>query len=169
VVTSTKNAYFFTWNVESGVNYQCYCGLDGIPKLRGWASYNNVFSLGGYNNLRNGHLPTGKKFTVTMKFDDTTYDPIPDLSDSNNVNMGTILKDQSATLCVGDKSITAFNKNWKFRLYEFWITDANGNQKLDLVPVRLGKNGYLYDIVSKKLYGNSGTEADFVLGPDITS
>lgn len=37
----------------------------------------------------------------------------------------------------------------------------------DYIPVRKGTIGYLYDIVSGQLFGNSGT-GDFVLGPDIT-
>ena len=36
---------------------------------------------------------------------------------------------------------------------------------LDLIPVRVGTTGYLYDRVSKQLFGNSGT-GNFVLGPD---
>lgn len=35
----------------------------------------------------------------------------------------------------------------------------------DFIPVRIGTVGYLYDKVSNKLYGNSGT-GSFVLGPD---
>lgn len=35
----------------------------------------------------------------------------------------------------------------------------------DLIPVRVGQVGYLYDKVSKQLFGNSGSGA-FILGPD---
>lgn len=38
--------------------------------------------------------------------------------------------------------------------------------KYDLIPVRKGTVGYLYDRVSGKLFGNAGT-GDFVLGPDV--
>lgn len=41
----------------------------------------------------------------------------------------------------------------------------NGNLVRDFIPVRVGTTGYLYDRVSKKLFGNLGT-GDFVLGPD---
>ena len=37
---------------------------------------------------------------------------------------------------------------------------------LDLIPVRVGQVGYMYDRESKQLFGNSGT-GDFVLGQDI--
>ena len=36
----------------------------------------------------------------------------------------------------------------------------------DFIPVRKGTVGYLYDRVTRKLFGNAGT-GDFVLGPDV--
>jgi len=36
----------------------------------------------------------------------------------------------------------------------------------DLIPVRIGQIGYMYDRISKQLFGNSGT-GDFILGPDL--
>lgn len=35
----------------------------------------------------------------------------------------------------------------------------------DFIPVRVGSVGYMYDKVSKQLFGNEGT-GDFILGPD---
>lgn len=35
----------------------------------------------------------------------------------------------------------------------------------DLIPVRVGQVGYMYDRVSKQLFGNAGT-GNFILGPD---
>lgn len=40
-----------------------------------------------------------------------------------------------------------------------------GEVKLDLIPVRVGTTGYMYDKVSRKLFANQGTN-DFILGPD---
>jgi hypothetical protein len=37
--------------------------------------------------------------------------------------------------------------------------------KYDLIPVRVGQVGYMYDKVSHQLFGNSGT-GNFILGPD---
>jgi len=45
--------------------------------------------------------------------------------------------------------------------------DANNNLLIDMIPVRVGQVGYMYDKVSKQLFGNAGT-GDFVLGPDVT-
>jgi hypothetical protein len=48
----------------------------------------------------------------------------------------------------------------KVRIYRFYIEG-----KIDLVPVRIGNVGYMYDKVSGKLFGNAGT-GNFILGPD---
>jgi len=50
------------------------------------------------------------------------------------------------------------------RIYNIFID--NGNKLLNLIPVRVGQVGYMYDKVSGQLFGNAGT-GDFVLGPDI--
>lgn len=41
-----------------------------------------------------------------------------------------------------------------------------GTPILDLIPVRVGSVGYMYDRVSGTLFGNDGT-GDFVVGPDV--
>lgn len=48
-----------------------------------------------------------------------------------------------------------------FRIRKFYIKDT-----IDLIPVRRGNVGYMYDRVSGKFFGNSGT-GNFILGPDI--
>ena len=46
------------------------------------------------------------------------------------------------------------------------ISDGNGNLLRDLVPVRIGREGYMLDQESGTLFANQGTGA-FVIGPDI--
>lgn len=41
----------------------------------------------------------------------------------------------------------------------------NGEYIIDLIPVRVGNVGYMYDKVSGQLFGNAGT-GEFILGPD---
>jgi hypothetical protein len=45
------------------------------------------------------------------------------------------------------------------------VIRKNGAVVRDFIPVRVGNVGYLYDKVSKKLFGNAGT-GSFILGPD---
>lgn len=54
----------------------------------------------------------------------------------------------------------------KMRLYSWTVTDASGNIIQQLIPVRKGTVGYLYDRVSGKLFGNAGTGA-FAYGNDV--
>ena len=54
----------------------------------------------------------------------------------------------------------------KDRLYYLIIEDSAGNIICDLIPVRVGTVGYLYDRVSGKIFGNAGTGA-FSYGNDL--
>ena len=60
---------------------------------------------------------------------------------------------------------TATNGLLKGRFYYFKVTKG-GATVLDLIPVRVGNVGYMYDKVSGQLFGNYGT-GSFVLGPDV--
>lgn len=52
-----------------------------------------------------------------------------------------------------------------FKLHSFKF--YSGEQLIrDMIPVRIGQIGYLYDKVSGQLFGNSGS-GSFILGPDI--
>lgn len=55
---------------------------------------------------------------------------------------------------------------WKGKIYYCVITEGN-NIVMDLIPVRKNGVGYMYDKISKTLYGNAGT-GSFTLGPDVT-
>lgn len=63
-------------------------------------------------------------------------------------------------LFVRSNLTTPFNGRIKY----FTILN-NGDKKLDLIPVRVGTTGYLYDKVSKQLFGNDGS-GSFTVGPD---
>lgn len=53
----------------------------------------------------------------------------------------------------------------KMKCKKFIIKDINNKIILNMLPVRVGNIGYMYDKVSGQLFGNSGT-GDFILGPD---
>ena len=61
-----------------------------------------------------------------------------------------------------DNGITAMSK---FKLYAFKLFDADNILLIDLIPVRVGNVGYMYDKVSGTLFGNAGT-GNFILGAD---
>ena len=85
---------------------------------------------------------------------------------------GVLIASSTVASMVFSTSSTAFifgtrtiSYNVSARLYSLkWY--RNGSPLFDLVPVRIGQVGYMYDKVSKQLFGNAGT-GDFVLGNDI--
>lgn len=56
------------------------------------------------------------------------------------------------------------NHSTNVKIKNFYI--KKGSVELDLIPVRVGTVGYMYDRVSGQLFGNAGT-GSFVLGPDV--
>ena len=54
---------------------------------------------------------------------------------------------------------------WTDKVSAFQVTQGH-DLVLDLIPVRVGSVGYMYDRVSGTLFGNIGT-GDFIVGPDV--
>ena len=54
----------------------------------------------------------------------------------------------------------------KGKIKSLKLTNNNDEVVLDMIPVRIGQVGYMFDRVSGLLFGNSGS-GDFVLGDDI--
>lgn len=48
-----------------------------------------------------------------------------------------------------------------------WVAYSGCTKVAEMIPVRVGQVGYMYDRVSGVLFGNAGT-GSFILGPDIT-
>lgn len=86
---------------------------------------------------------------------------------------GTERTKSPSNLSTNSRNIVIFNRsmdaiienNLGAKLYLFKI-EASGNTLLDMIPVRVGRVGYMYDKVSGQLFGNAGT-GSFILGPDI--
>lgn len=54
----------------------------------------------------------------------------------------------------------------RIRYFKLW--DRNDNLVRDMIPVRVGVTGYMYDRVTQKMFGNKGT-GQFIIGPDKTT
>lgn len=93
----------------------------------------------------------------------TTYDikmyPTYALFNNTRINLTTTRGNQN------NGSLKIFYNNVKLRYYNFKYTKGN-EVILDMIPVRVGTVGYMYDKVSGQLFGNDGT-GDFILGNDI--
>ena len=80
---------------------------------------------------------------------------------SLNGTVGTFSSNVTIKIFAG----ATFNYPLSAKLYYFIATD-NGVQIADLIPVRCGTTGYMYDRVSGQLFGNDGT-GDFIVGADV--
>lgn len=152
----------------------CYGGVNGTGAVIG---YNRGSTLASYQSkYRLGYL--GASFKLTEKAIDSNFhltewgpsgfsvDGV--LADSQKhanfeIPPGYSAQDFHFPIFSGAQAYEnrlAFS-NSKMRLAHFAISG-----KIDLIPVRKGTVGYLYDRVSGKLFGNAGT-GDFVVGPDV--
>lgn len=64
----------------------------------------------------------------------------------------------------GSSGVSASYTKYTGRVYGFKISKGS-DIIMDMIPVRVGSVGYMYDRVSGQLFGNQGT-GNFVLGPD---
>ena len=81
----------------------------------------------------------------------------------NGSIVGT-LTDQSARTSTPVYIFKGLHGVAKGRVWSFSTSGAVGGD-VDLIPVRVGTTGYMYDKVSGQLFGNAGT-GSFGLGPD---
>lgn len=83
---------------------------------------------------------------------------------------GTTYNLGQTTAFTTSNNITLFSANissvtkGRARIYYFKMWDGNTLVR-DMIPVRIGTTGYMYDRVSGQLFGNAGTD-DFILGND---
>lgn len=149
--TTTNYAIWFV--ARTGANYRSY------RMIRGTA--NNSIAFNCDNNDSYG---TSLTFTpqanivydINLSFGSLTIN-----NKSYSLSTNTSGSENTSALQIGDHSLTrGVNENiFYFKVYK------GGVLKVDLIPVRVGQAGYLYDKISGMMFGNSGT-GDLVLGPD---
>lgn len=118
----------------------------------GWNTYNNS-GIGGnpadiYLNYKNDGLfkVTSTDGTKTMSLPSLSFTPI------YNIRL------------FGSAGVNANYTKWNGAIYKVTITQGT-EIIMDLIPVRVGNVGYMYDKVSGKLFGNNGS-GSFILGQD---
>lgn len=112
------------------------------------------------SSVANASIPVDKKFYLSVSKDKISID-------------GTVTALPSVSGSVHNRPLYLFCSNWNgtprrqshSRCYGFRINN-NGIRVLDLIPVRVGNIGYMYDKVTGKLFGNKGKGA-FILGADL--
>lgn len=93
------------------------------------------------------------------------------LINSQKVTIDDIEYTINATSMTGDR-LYVYKSVWSYETDKTRICALsirqNGALVRDYIPVRVGQVGYMYDRVSRKLFGNAGT-GSFVLGPDVAT
>lgn len=123
--------------------------------IRGYISTNGYWRFGGgYGalNTTDTTLRTAVMDKEGLVINGVTY--------NYNGTVGTFSSARTIKIFAGDSG----NAPISTCIYYFKISN-NGTLVRDLIPVRVGTTGYMYDRVSGKLFSNSGT-GSFVLGPD---
>lgn len=128
------------------------------------------FLFGGIeqSNRTQIHIKSSATITGSVLNVDTLYEGSLEHSGDNMVEK--LNNTSMVTLAYEDyQSVTNLNianlRDYAVQIYYFKVCDENDVLILDLIPVRVGQIGYMYDKVSGTLFGNNGT-GSFTLGPD---
>ncbi len=115
---------------------------------------NRVFTIKESNYTNNWHSFALKGTNCIL---DGNTNTVSRAAGATNVPMYVFVSNQNNLYVYGYGTKRYFKK--------FKLLDSKNIPKLDLIPVRVGNVGYMYDKVSGKLFGNVGT-GKFILGPD---
>lgn len=149
---SSGRRYFAAYNNGS---YKHYCEI-GSANLYGSINayiqsalspetlYDADFKINGGNSIDYGIIINGQRLTINS----TT---------SHSTTMGSFVLFRVDGNSPGSGQMIGHNELW-----------YDGVLIRDLYPVRVGDVGYMYDLVSGQLFGNSGS-GSFVLGEDVDS
>ena len=137
---------------NGGDNTRWAIGKSNSGWYYGWSTFKNS-SIGGnpadiYLNYKNDRL-----FKVTAS-DGTNTLNLPSLSFTPAYNIRLF----------GSAGVNSTYTKWNGRIYAVQITQGT-EIIMDLIPVRVGNVGYMYDKISNKLFGNNGS-GSFILGQD---
>ena len=159
-VAATQNSFNTVyWGVRSAgtsgdYNKQCFCNSNTSSTGNTYTNNINLYStraMSGEGNWSSGVVPvinvmySFSNMKVVSTMEQMLY---PITLFAFNV-IGTV--NTSAGKC----------RISSFRAY------SSGVKKMDMIAVRVGQVGYMYDKVSGELFGNAGT-GSFTLGQDIT-
>ena len=181
--------------IPTQIQISAGCEIGGRVLLRKIGVTFSAFAFGGYwqsgrnGSFQFGYETSGNEAFVKAYADSTTtlkkiilgteqeylVDVAMSVRNGFVVN-GDKVSDVSSLMATGSVSLGLFGRgntsggmqtvSVNIGLARAYVTDSNGSYICDLIPVRVGKVGYMYDKVSGQLFGNAGTGA-FVLGPDV--
>ena len=141
---------FSCFNENDAINYLIFSYIRNIGnKQRGvrFQYFSNIIST--------------VQYTFTLN---TWYNLHIDASGKATFNNITITSSQISEIEGDNNTLKLFADNFIGRIQSLTV-EREGINVLQLIPVRKGTTGYMYDKVSGQLFGNAGT-GQFILGPD---
>lgn len=178
-----------TQYIDTGIACRSFDQINGMFQADGTKSGNNAYiffgqgmSYSSYNFELYSAVPLDKISCLISGNTDVTLDYTDVFNVSVNNKVFTFADIHGNILAVADRSAagdyTASGTMAIFALHRQSITMTSKPVKcfsfqisqdsmlvLDLIPVRIGTTGYMYDKVSGELFGNAGT-GNFTLGSD---
>lgn len=165
---STGHQYIDT-GYTGGLNTKIYIKtmpLDSTCWLGG-SRGSNTNSITLYKSTSSSNQRFGNKYVSTTYTNNTLYEITIDktacIINGTSLAMNTTTSFTTPTniyIMWAGSSTYGTNRCYGFKMW-------NGSTLVrDMIPVRIGGIGYMYDQVSGELFGNAGT-GNFVLGPDI--
>ena len=169
-ITPTMEARIYRTKVRSATYV---CGADGSGNGRFSFAHSSAqrieLRLGNYNQY-SGYGDTGWNVLKIDWPNRTKYIDGVLKGTSTAAQMDGERSEQSILIfCMNSASgtLSAIKSGNRFSYFKLW--DNNTTLLRDLIPVRVGTVGYMYDKVSKQLFGNAAESGAFVLGADVSS
>lgn len=144
-----------------GTNNRFYYGLNAnryeLDYNQYWGTADTNYHV--FKKTLSKSSSTATKYNLQVWIDGTSRRSQSNMSNPANAVTGNVF-------IFGSSSGTSIGLKMKCRK-TYYKLSVNGVLVRDMVPVRVGQVGCLYDKISKTLFYNQGT-IDFILGPDVT-
>ena len=180
-----------TCNFTTQTQYPLFNPIFGVQistSHKFWSAFvknssNNYYQLYYYNTYNNGnnytsYTPNMSSATEVLQWYELIYNKktlfrnriaCTPSNEDNGVSVSPDLQYPIYLFYVNPQgSISLSGVTSKLQIAYFRIKNSNNEILVDLIPVRIGSIGYMYDRVNHKLYGNEGT-GTFICGPNIES
>lgn len=119
----------------------------------------HTVAFGGNHSITDTKVTTGARTLATVSSTGCS------LGNVSIAYTGSISGNTYPIYLFGDNRAGSLNARISADIYSCKIYSGTVLVR-DFIPVRVGQTGYMYDRVSKRLFGNNGT-GSFVLGPDV--
>lgn len=165
--TQTDISFMLRGNTAS-TSYDCVAACEGNSVFY-WISARNGSTQDRYllNTSNSGATTVARTLNVRHN---VSFNVVGNkaIVDGVTYSLGSVANTCSTTLTLwGEHLYSNVSYRSIARIYSVAITNrSTGTVLRDMIPVRVGSVGYMYDRISGQLFGNGGTGSGFILGPD---